>query len=99
MKANDINGTTIVTRVLDLLGRGITGMVRWIAERQTRHTLWLELQAMNDEALRDLGITRRGIDAAVGRELRQGRTPPKAAKAPAVRIAPAANDDSVLQAA
>jgi len=93
-------GTAYLTRVLNVFGAAIMGIVRWVGERQTRHEMWLELQAMSDSALKDLGISRRGIDAAVNAAMASRRTGSRRAAAPRVHdIQAAANDDTIHQAA
>lgn len=93
-------GTAYLTRVLNALGSVIAGVVRWVGERQARHTMWQDLQAMSDSALKDLGITRRGIDAAVDAAMASRRAGGRRAAAPRVHdIRAAANDDTIHQAA
>ena len=93
-------GTAHLTRVLNGIGAVIMGIVRWVGERQTRHELWLELQAMSDSALKDLGITRRGIDATVDAAMASRRTKDRGPTVPRVHdIQAAANDDTIHQAA
>jgi uncharacterized protein YjiS (DUF1127 family) len=76
------------------------GIVRWVGERQTRHELWRELQAMSDSALNDLGISRHGIDAAVDAAMASRRVGSRRAAALRVHdIRDAANDDTINQAA
>ena len=89
-------GTAYLTRVLNALGSVIVG----IGERQVRHEMWRELQAMSDSALKDLGITRRGIDAAVNAAMASRRAGGRRAATPRVHdIQAAANDDTIHQAA
>ena len=91
-------GTAYLTRVLNGIGAVIMGIVR--GERQIRHEMWLELQAMSDAALQDLGITRRGIDAAVNAAMASRRAGGRRVATTRVHDIPAAaNDDSMHQAA
>jgi uncharacterized protein YjiS (DUF1127 family) len=93
-------GTAYLTRVLNGLGAVFVGIVRWVGERQIRHEMWLELQAMSDAALQDLGITRRGIDAAVNAAMASRRAGGRRVATTRVHDIPAAaNDDSMHQAA
>ena len=93
-------GTAHLTRVLNVFGAAIMGIVRWVGERQTRHEMRRELQAMSDSALKDLGISRRGIDAAVDAAMASRRAGVRRPAASRVRDVPAAaNDDTIHKAA
>ena len=85
----------------DFLAGVLMGTLRWLARRQARHALWLELRGMSNHTLRDFGISRRGIDDAVdaviaGRPVRSTR--PAAPRSRAV-CPSAANADTLHEAA